>query len=223
MKVASFTVIIQAFLHTVVRLLPIGLYFFCYFSILLFQDMRGVLLLFGLLSNDVLGTIYKKLYKIPDKYSCSILGSPDGEGAPNLPNTNTNYISFILSFFVCNAIEKGEKNPTTVIFTSLLLAITIWSRTSTGCKTIRTALISCIVGFIYGAIYFYFISDYWKDAEKGYYERKVCDQGYKDYKCSTIKNGLIIEKEQEKDLQKLEEDEERKKRDEIYESYPEPN
>ena len=68
--------ILKAILHTFVRFLPLGLYSFTYFSTILYKDVRSVLLLFGLLLNDFIGTLYKKFYKVQDNPICSIMGSP---------------------------------------------------------------------------------------------------------------------------------------------------
>ena len=38
--------------------------------------------------------------------------------------------------------------------------------------------------------------------EKGMLERKACDLGYKDYKCSTIKDGVVIVKKEDKQLRR---------------------
>ena len=41
---------------------------------------------------------------------------------------------------------------------------------------------------------YYFLSKYYKNAEKGVVERETCDMGYKNYKCDTIQDGVVIVK-----------------------------
>ena len=59
--------------------------------------------------------------------------------------------------------------------------------------------------------------------EKGKLERQSCDLGYKDYKCSTIKDGVVIVKKEDNNLKKLKKnvkkEKEDKEQDDIYGKY----
>ena len=46
--------------HSLIKFLPLGLYFFAYLSAALFKDIRSALLLIGLIFNDIIGYLYKK-------------------------------------------------------------------------------------------------------------------------------------------------------------------
>ena len=212
--------IIKAILHTFVRFLPLGLYSFTYFSTILYKDVRSVLLLFGLLLNDFIGTLYKKFYKVQDRASCSIMGSPgvDGQDAPSLPNAHTEIISFIFGFFVNRAIDKEDKDPITIGFLLALVILTIYSRIETGCKTLNEALLNVIFGLIWGSIYYNLISENYNKAENEFMEKQTCELGYGNYKCSTIKDGTVIVKRPMKEMDKLEKSEADKK-EEINETY----
>ena len=55
-----------------------------------------------------------------------------------------------------------------------------------------------------------FFSDYYIRTEKGVLEKESCDLGYKNYKCDTIQDGVVIVKKmpnQEKDRKNNDEDE----------------
>ena len=56
-------------MHTFVRFLPLGLYFFAYLSSSLFKDLRAAWLLIGLVVNDIIGYLYKKYAKISYIYN----------------------------------------------------------------------------------------------------------------------------------------------------------
>ena len=61
-------------LHTFVRFLPLGLYFFTYLASALYKDLRAAYLLIGLVLNDLIGYIYKKYAKIVPNAACAIFG-----------------------------------------------------------------------------------------------------------------------------------------------------
>ena len=206
MNINELIEIIKAIIHTYIRFMPLGLYFFSYFSTIIFRDLRGLILLFGLILNDTIGLLYKKFYKVQDKAACSTMGNPGQEGslAPNLPNAHTEYISFILSFFLSKAVDKRDKDPTVLIFLVILVLLTIYSRVATGCKTLEEAMLNLIFGMLWGGIYYFMVSKYYNKAEDDTKERNVCEYGYDNYKCATIKDGTVIVKKPMKDLEKIE-------------------
>ena len=164
-----------------------------------------------------------RYYKILDNPNCSVISKPDGSPAPALPTSHTQYLSFLFSIFLSASIGKKDMNPITLIFLGIMVLLTAWSRIFIGCKeNIKQVIYEIIFGLFRGAIYFYFIADKWNSVEKGKLERESCDLGYKNYKCSTIKDGVVIVKKQDKELQKSEE-KCKKKEDEgeeqIYDKY----
>ena len=50
-------------LHTLIRFLPLGVYFFAYFSSAIYKDIRSAILLIGLILNDLIGYLYKRYSK----------------------------------------------------------------------------------------------------------------------------------------------------------------
>ena len=202
----SINIVLLAVLHTFIRFMPLGLYFFAYFSTIIYKDLRSVLLLIGLVINDLLNLLYKRYYTVQDIPSCSVLGSPgtSGKDAPNLPSTHTGYVSFILSFFVVRALHIKQKDPTSIIFLILLLLLTIYSRITIGCKTLNKAVFSIIFGFIHGIIYYQLVSKWYNKAENETKEKNVCEYGYDNYRCATIQDGTVIVKRPQKDIDEIE-------------------
>lgn len=223
MQIVEMLTVIKSIIHTFVRFMPLGIYFFVYFSIILFKDMRAALILLGLVINDVINYAYKRYYKVIDNLNCSIMGKPDGTPAPPLPTSHVQYLTFIFAIFVSSNIYKRDKNIVSIIFLGIMIAITGWSRVKTGCKeNMEKVVYEVIFGLLRGAIYFFFISGKWSSIEKGMLERKACDLGYKDYKCSTIKDGVVIVKKEDKQLEEAEEKckkKEKEEQDEIYDKY----
>jgi hypothetical protein len=227
MQIIEIINIIKSIIHTFVRFLPFGLYFFCYFSTIIFKDIRSALLLLGLVLNDILSYVYKRYYKIPDNLNCSILSKPDGTPAPPLPSSHTQYLSFIIAIVFSNQLYKGDSSPFTLIFLSIMLGLTGWSRIIIGCKeNYKKVGYEILFGLLRGSLYYYFISTKWQAAEKGKLEREACEFGYNNYKCSTIKDGVVIVKKQDGELKetpKENEDEEGSKKKKTYDSYYDTN
>jgi len=208
MQIIEIINILKSIIHTFVRLLPFGLYFFCYFSTILFKDIRAGLLLLGLVLNDILSFVYKRYYKIPSNLNCSILSKPDGTPAPPLPSSHTQYLSFIIAIMFSNQLYKGDKSPFTLIFLFIMLGLTGWSRIIIGCKeNYKKVGYEILFGLLRGSLYYYFISSKWQAAEKGKLEREACEFGYNNYKCSTIKDGVVIVKKQDGELKEDTKDE----------------
>ena len=75
----------------------------------------------------------------------------------------------------------------------ILTLLTALSRKAIRCKELNAIIFNLLRGAIIGVLFYYFFSDYYKNTEKGFYEKESCDLGYKNYKCDTIgrnKSGL---------------------------------
>ena len=214
MQVVEMLQIVKSIIHTFVRFMPFGIYFFVYFSIIIFKDLRAALILLGLILNDIINYMYKRYYKIVDNMNCSIIGKPDGTPAPPLPTSHTQYLSFLFAIVVSSNIYKSDKNIISIIFLGIMIVITGWSRINTGCKSnMQNVIYEMLFGLLRGGIFFSFISDKWNSIEKGKLERESCDLGYKNYKCSTIKDGVVIVKKEDKNIDESEEKCQKKEED----------
>ena len=79
MNVLESVDIIKGLIHTFIRIMPLGLYFFTYFSSILYKDYRSVILMIGLIFNDLIGYLYNKYSNIIFNDSCAIFGNLDGD------------------------------------------------------------------------------------------------------------------------------------------------
>jgi hypothetical protein len=180
-------------LHTFVRFLPLGFYFFAYLSSAIYKDLRAAWLLIGLIINDLIGYVYKKYAKFVPNAACAIFGKvSDKTELGFLPNGHTEIMAFVASFFYSDMYFKGGIDSVPFIFLTAMFLLTIWSRITIGCKTVKDVLYSVIVGFIRGIIYYYIIYSFYQDAEKGQLERETCDMRVGNYRCDEIKDGTVI-------------------------------
>ena len=180
-------------IHILVKFIPIGIYFFAYLSSTLYKDIRSALLLIGLIINELIGYLYKKYTNYNPKDECHIFD----KGSKNykldfLQNSHTEFIAFVSTFFFSDMYHKQKLNI--IPFTSLLILIflTIWSRLSIKCEENKDVIFNLVIGIIWGALFYYFVKEYYLSAERGIIEKKTCDLGYDNYKCSEIKNGTVI-------------------------------
>lgn len=196
MNVIEILMVVRAIIHTFVRFLPLGIYSFAYLSTALFKDRRGALILLGLVINDLIGYLYKQYNKKPINENCAIFGNRDNdEELGFLPNSHTEYVTFIAAFFYSDMWYKYSFDFIPFFFILFLLIITIWSRISIGCKTFKEAIFNVIFGSLRGMIYFYFVSTYYNDAVKDSTVQNKCDLGYDNYQCNEIVDGTVIIKD----------------------------
>lgn len=183
-------------IHTFVRFLPLGFYFFTYLSTALFKDLRSAILMMGLVLNDIIGFLYKKYAKITPNAPCAIFGKVDNKTEIGfLPNPHTEVVSFVASFFYSDMYYKSKFDVMPFSFITIMLFITIWSRITIGCKKMKDVLFNLVFGSVRGILFYYFVSKYYLHAERGLLEKETCDLGYNNYRCDEIKDGTVIIKE----------------------------
>ena len=205
MNILEFFEIIKGILHTFVRVIPLGLYFFTYFASTLYGDTRAGVLLLGILLNDIIGYIFKKYSKMVFNDSCAIFGSYENQNLNFLPNHHTEVVAFIFAFFSFDMYRKGM-NWLRFSFLFFMLLVTAWSRMSINCEgDFNTVIFNLIFGVTVGSLYYYFMSNVYDNLKenKPILENKACDKKNGNYTCETIKNGNVIVKEP---LKKPEED-----------------
>ena len=184
---------VLSFMHTFVRFLPLGLYFFAYLSSALFKDLRAAILLIGLILNDLIGYLYKKYAKITPESSCAIFGKVSEKTELGfLPNPHTEIMSFVTTFFYSDMYFKGKLDTVPFTFVTGMLLVTIWSRITIGCKNFKEVVFNLVFGAIRAVIYYYIVASYYQSAEKGILEKKTCDLGFNNYRCDEIKDGTVI-------------------------------
>jgi len=183
-------------IHTFVRFLPLGLYFFVYLASALYKDLRAAYLFIGLVINDLIGYLYKKYTKFRPNGACAIFSKIDDKSEPGfLPNPHTEIMSFVSSFFFTDMFYKGGIDAVPFTFLLFMLFVTVWSRISIGCKKMKDVLFNLIFGAIRGILFYMIISKYYLEAQKGVVEKETCELGFDNYRCDEIKNGTVIIKE----------------------------
>ena len=86
--------------------IPLGLYFFAYFTAIVFQDMRGGILMLGLFLNDLVGVFNNRyLGSQQSNPNCGIYRTINGE-VYELPNKHTEVVTFFSSFFYAEMFNK---------------------------------------------------------------------------------------------------------------------
>ena len=212
MNIIEILMVLRSIVHTFVRFLPLGIYSFVYLSTALFKDRRSAIILLGLVFNDIIGYLYKRYFKKPYNENCVVFGNKDNsEELGFLPNSHTEYISFLTAFFYSDMWYKYSFDFIPFFFLLFLLIITIWSRISVGCKTFKEAVFNIIFGALRGIIFFYFVATYYQDATQSETVVKKCDMGYRDYQCNEIVDGTVIIKN--RDANKESEEESKKNQD----------
>ena len=184
-------------IHTLIRFLPLGVYFFAYFSSAIYKDIRSAILLIGLILNDLIGYLYKKYTKYTPNDNCAIFDKSDDDSELGfLPNSHTEIMSFVSSFYFSDMYYKGTLDSMPFITLLVMLFLTIWSRISIKCEKSKDIIFNLIFGIIWGVLFYYFVKDYYLNADSGKIEKATCDLGYEngDYKCSEIKDGQVIVK-----------------------------
>lgn len=200
--------VVKGLIHTFIRFLPLGLYFFTYFSATLYKDQRSIILLVGLIVNDIIGYVYKKYSGLEPNDACAVFGDTEGKALNFLPNSHTEIMAFIASFFYSRMWLNGAMNWFQFNFLLFMMVITIWSRINIGCENDYQRLIFDILfGMARGSLFYYFFSSYYNDSTENNtpLENKACESKYSGYTCETINNGNVIIKDP---MQKPTDDEE---------------
>ena len=190
--------IVKGLIHTFIRFLPLGLYFFTYFSSTLYKDKRSVILLVGLIFNDIIGAIYKKYSGIVPNDTCAVFGNTEGTALNFLPNSHTEIMSFIMSFFYSEMWNSGKMNWFKFNFLLFMMIITVWSRINIGCEnSYQRIIFDVLFGMVRGSLFYHFFSSQYKNAPENdtAFEKAACDSNVSGYRCETIRNGNVIIKD----------------------------
>ena len=77
-------------INSIIKFLPLGFYFFTYFSATIYKDLKSVFLLIGLIINDIIGYLWKKYTNGTVNSNCNMFSSAFGDSANNSGNNNAN-------------------------------------------------------------------------------------------------------------------------------------
>ena len=90
--------LIPVFLHTFVKIMPVGLYLASFLESMLFNDIRGFLIFIGLLVNDLINIGYNYMMKPKPNKNCAIIRNVYTDDFFSFATPHTQYISFITAF-----------------------------------------------------------------------------------------------------------------------------
>ena len=186
--------LVKNLVNQFINFVPLGIYFFAYFTAIVFNDMRGGIIMLGMFLNDLVGIFYNKYVGLVDKKPACAVFATSEDDVIELPNKHTEIVSFFSSFFYSEMYNKKDTNWFRFIFLLILIIITVWSRMNVGCENDMTKIIfSILSGATRGILFYYFFSKQWNDlSDKSCPEKVACDYESNKYSCETIKNGNVI-------------------------------
>ena len=150
----------KAIVNSFMRLMPIILYGGSALSGLVFNDFRGTLLFLGFLGNEFISLAYTMMLKGRDNPQCALLRYGDNNFI--LPSPLSQTVGFFGAFLLMKMyLEESFK---TVSFFSILILmlLSVYSINNVGCLAFVDAALTCLVGCLFGAMYFYVIKDNYK-------------------------------------------------------------
>ena len=150
--------IVKASINTLVRILPIGLYIGSALIALGFGDLKALLLLCGLILNDLISLSYQSAFRVIRNPQCAFLKSNNDSTFMLSPHTQ--FIGFALAFMLRNLYYNDDYFPYKALGLSLILLITIWSRVNIGCMKLPDSLYTAMIGMFLGYVYFEIVKPY---------------------------------------------------------------
>jgi hypothetical protein len=154
--------LIPVFLHTFVKIMPIGLYLASFLESMLFNDIRGFFLFVGLLINDFINIGYNYMMNPKPNINCSVIRNVYTDDFFTFSTPHTQYISFVTAFLMTSMYFKKVFYYSTFFMFMVLIGLTIWSRISIGCKDILGAGFNLVFGAFRGIIYYIIIKDFYE-------------------------------------------------------------
>jgi hypothetical protein len=169
--------LIPVFLHTFVKIMPVGLYLASFLESMLFNDIRGFLIFIGLLVNDLINIGYNYMMKPKPNMNCAIIRNVYTDDFFSFATPHTQYISFITAFLMASMYFKKVFYYSTFFMFVVMIGLTIWSRITIGCKDILGAGFNLLFGAFRGIIFYIIVKDFYEPEdvtpEDHWIERKL--------------------------------------------------
>ena len=169
--------LIPVFLHTFVKIMPVGLYLASFLESMLFNDIRGFLIFIGLLINDLINIGYNYMMKPKPNMNCAIIRNVYTDDFFSFATPHTQYISFITAFLMASMYFKKVFYYSTFFMFVVMIGLTIWSRITIGCKDILGAGFNLLFGAFRGIIFYIIVKDFYEPEdvtpEDHWIERKL--------------------------------------------------
>ena len=166
----------KAILNSFMRLMPIILYGGSVLSGLVFNDFRGTLLFLGFLGNEFVSLAYRMMLKGRDNPQCALLRY--GDNSFILPSPLPQTVGFFSAFLLMKMYLEGNFNTISFFVILILMLLSIYSTNNIGCLAFVDAILTSLVGCLFGAMYFYVIRDNYKPD----YNKFKTDEDDKDTK-----------------------------------------
>ena len=154
--------VLPVFLHTFVKIMPIGLYLSSILESMLFNDIRGFFIFLGLFINDLINIGYNYVMKPKPNPDCAIIRNLYTDDAFELSTPHSQYISFVTSFIMASMYFKKYFFYSTFFLFILMLILTVWSRISIGCETMLDSGFNLVFGAFRGIIYYIIVRDFYE-------------------------------------------------------------
>jgi len=150
----------KAIMNTFMRLMPIILYGGSILSGLVFNDFRGTLLFLGFLGNEFVSLAYRMMLKSIDNPQCALLRYGDNNFI--LPSPLSQTMGFFGAFLLMKMYLEQSFQTVPFFIILILMLLSVYSINNIGCLAFVDALLTCLVGCLFGAMYFYIIKDNYK-------------------------------------------------------------
>lgn len=154
--------VIPVFLHTFVKVMPVGLYLASILESMLFNDIRGFFIFIGLLINDLINVGYNHIMNPKPNINCSIIRNVYTDDYFSFSTPHTQYISFVTAFLMASMYFKKVFYYSTFFMFVVFIGLTIWSRITIGCKDILSAGFNLIFGAFRGIIFYIIVKDFYE-------------------------------------------------------------
>lgn len=169
--------ILPVFLHTFVKIMPIGIYLASILESMLFNDIRGFFVFLGLFINDLINLGYNYIMKPVPNPECAIIRNIYTDDFFILSTPHTQYISFITSFVMASMYFKKYFFFSSFFIFLILIVLTVWSRITVGCENMLEAGYNLVFGAFRGVIYYIIVRDFYEPEdvtpEEHWIERKL--------------------------------------------------
>ncbi len=169
--------VIPVFLHTFVKVMPVGLYLASILESMLFNDIRGFFIFIGLLVNDLINVGYNYMMNPKPNINCSIIRNVYTDDYFTFSTPHTQYISFVTAFLMTSMYFKKVFYYSTFFLFVVFIGLTVWSRVTIGCKDILSAGFNLIFGAFRGIIFYIIVKDFYEPEdvtpEEHWIERKL--------------------------------------------------
>ena len=169
--------VIPVFLHTFVKVMPVGLYLASILESMLFNDIRGFFIFIGLLVNDLINVGYNYMMNPKPNVNCSIIRNVYTDDFFTFATPHTQYISFVTAFLMTSMYFKKVFYQSTFFMFMVFIGLTVWSRIMIGCKDILGAGFNLLFGAFRGIIFYIIVKDFYEPEdvtpEEHWIERKL--------------------------------------------------